>query len=139
MTACHPRAAITSDSVARPRRAVLPAYPQPVHAASVEGDVVVDFGIDSAGRVDSAQTRIVTSTHRLFSISVREAIDSSTWVPATRQGQAVPSVRRDTFSFILKDSIAMARDSVATCPKSTEHHRRICAGWVSTRKIERVS
>jgi hypothetical protein len=48
-------------------------------------------------------------------------------------------VRRDTFSFVLKDSIAMAKDSVATCPKSTEHHRRLCKWWVSTRKVERVS
>jgi TonB family protein len=110
-----------------------------VHAANVEGDVVVDIGIDSAGHVDSAHTRIVASTHRLFSISVREAIDSTRWVPATRQGHPIPSVRRDTFSFVLKDSIAMAKDSVATCPKSTEHHRRLCKWWVSTRKVERVS
>lgn len=117
----HRQASSTGDMFARPRSGLSPKYPDLLRSASVEGIVVLDLAIDGTGRVDASHTRMIRSDHDLFTMSVRRAIDTTAWLPARHIGQPVPSVRRDTFSFMLK------RDSAAACPKSTEHHKRICA------------
>jgi TonB family protein len=132
-TACaHPQP-VNGDTSARPRGLLAAKYPDAFHAANAEGDVVIDIAIDRAGRVDSARTKIRASSHRLLEMSVRAATDTIAWFPATSAGAPIPSVRRDTFSFVLRDSAAVAKDSAAVCPKSSEHHHQICAGAVSTR------
>jgi hypothetical protein len=128
---CHPLSA-TGNVVARPRSAPSPKYPDLLRSAGVEGDVIVDLTIDSIGRVDASHVKMIDSVHHLFAISVRRAIDTTAWLPARHLGRPIPSVQRDTFSFMLK------KDSVAACPKSTEHHKRICA-YNETRRIERIS
>jgi TonB family protein len=128
---CH-RLSATGNVVARPRATLSPKYPDLLRMASVEGIVVVDLAIDSTGRVDASHTRMIRSDHDLFAMSVRRAIDTTSWLPARSMGQTIPSVRRDTFSFVLK------KDSAAACPKSTEHHKRICT-YTETRERRSVS
>ena len=125
---CHRRLSATGNVVARPRSALSPKYPDLLRSASVEGIVVVDLAIDSIGRVDASHTRMIRSDHDLFAMSVRHAIDTTAWLPARHVGQPIPSVQRDTFSFMLK------KESAAACPKSTEHHKKICAYTESVRR-----
>ena len=84
--------------------------------------------IDSAGRVDASHLKIIKSTHDLFLVSVRQAIDTTAWLPARQMGHPISTVRRDTISFMLK------RDSVDACPKSSDHHQRVCTHHATVEK-----
>ncbi|HKW12555.1 MAG TPA: TonB family protein [Gemmatimonadaceae bacterium] len=128
-TGCFPPG---GDTVARPRQALSPKYPDLLRSANVEGEVVLDIAIDTAGRVDPSRLKVIRSDHQLFLKSVRQAIDTTAWLPARQMGRPIQSVRRDTISFLLKN------DSAAACPKSTDHHRRICILEVTVQRT-RVS
>jgi len=116
------------DTVARPRHALSPKYPDLLRSADVEGNVVIDVAIDSAGHVDLSRLKVIRSDHQLFLMSVRQAIDTTAWLPARQMGRPIQSIRRDTISFLLK------RDSAEACPKSTDHHRRICTFHVTVER-----
>jgi TonB family protein len=132
LAACWLPGRAPSTDIARARAAVVPTYPDLLRSAGVEGDVVVDVAIDSAGQIDHARTKTLFSAHDLFKMSVLRAIDTTAWQPARTRGVAIPSVRRDTFSFVLK------RDSTDACPQASEHRRRIC-GVSITRERRSVS
>ena len=55
-----------------------PEYPPMLRAASVEGEVVVRFVVDSLGRVEPASIVVVEATHASFADAVRR------WLPRTR-------------------------------------------------------
>lgn len=116
------------DAVARPRRALSPKYPDLLRSADVEGDVVIEMAIDSAGRVDTSRLKVIRSDHQLFLMSVRQAIDTTAWLPARQMGRPIQSIRRDTISFLLK------KDSAAACPKSNDHHQRVCTFHVTVER-----
>ena len=116
------------DTVARPQRVLAPKYPDVLRAADVEGDVVIDIAIDSAGRLDTSRLKVIRSDHQLFLMSVRRAIDTTAWLPARQMGRPIQLIWRDTISFRLKN------DSAAACPKSTEKHQRICTYHVAVER-----
>jgi TonB family protein len=57
--------------------------------ALFEGEVVLDFVIDTLGQVDSTSVRIVSSSHPLFDSAAREAILGSVYTPARVRGERV--------------------------------------------------
>jgi TonB family protein len=63
-------------------RTAFPRYPIELRNAGTEGNVVVTFVVDTAGRVDGRSARITASTHAGFSAAVCEA------VPHLRFGRA---------------------------------------------------
>jgi TonB family protein len=60
-----------------------PAYPRPLRAVSIEGDVLVRFVVDTLGRVEPGSVSIVQSTHDLFSAAVRDWITRTRYEPAS--------------------------------------------------------
>jgi TonB family protein len=91
------------DSVARTDAAHRPevAYPPSLRAAQIEGMVLVEFVVDTMGRVEPGHFGIVGSTDPLFSSAVHDALQSTVFTPAILQGRRVRQLVREPFEFRL--------------------------------------
>jgi TonB family protein len=76
-----------------------PIYPILLQGAQIEGEVPVQFVVDTAGRVEPASLKILASTHELFTIAVRERLRSLRFAPAARQGRPVRQLVVGAFEF----------------------------------------
>lgn len=79
----------------------VPDYPAALRASGVEGQVIAQFVVDRAGRASVASVRIISSTHDLFSESVKTAIPKMRFVPARIRGKPVQQTVRQLFVFKL--------------------------------------
>lgn len=75
------------------------AYPASLFAARVNGTVIAEFVVDTAGHVEDGSFCIVSSTDPLFSEAVREAVRGATYTPAIRRGTPVRQVVQQPFDF----------------------------------------
>ncbi|HJQ11805.1 MAG TPA: TonB family protein [Gemmatimonadaceae bacterium] len=95
----------TADDVDQPAR-LLNAdsleldYPPPLFASGVEGSVVVEFVVDSAGNIESETYNVVSFTHPLFVRSVTKALERASYLPAKKGGRAVRQLVHQPFSFV---------------------------------------
>ena len=64
-------------------------YPAVLRAAGVTGEVVVEYVVDQAGRVDTSAVRAVAFTHPEFVPPIREALAGVRFTPARRAGAPV--------------------------------------------------
>ena len=64
-------------------------YPEMLRQAGVEGQVVLDFVIDTTGHVEPASVRIISTAHSLFDSAARDVILGSVYTPARVQGAPV--------------------------------------------------
>ena len=64
-------------------------YPEILKEAGIEGAVVLDAVVDTAGRIERGSVRIVTSTNALFDAAARETIAGSLYRPGRWGGRAV--------------------------------------------------
>ena len=65
-----------------------PDYPPTLRGAGVTGDVVVQFIVDSTGRVERESIRVPHASHELFAEAARR------WLPGTRYAPAEVAGRR---------------------------------------------
>ena len=77
----------------------IPTYPPILKEAGIEGRVVVEFVVDTAGGVEAATVRVVESSHGGFERSVREALLGSRFVPSRVHGRVVRQLVRQGMSF----------------------------------------
>jgi TonB family protein len=75
------------DHPPRLRSSVSPVYPAELLRAGVEGEVVVDFVVDAAGKVHNAY--VVRSTQREFETATLEAVAQWEYDPGQWGGRAV--------------------------------------------------
>jgi TonB family protein len=75
-------------------------YPPSLRAAGVGGVVLMEFVVDTAGRVEGDRFGIVSSTHALFSEAVWQAVREVTFRPAMRGGRRVRQLVRLPFEFV---------------------------------------
>ena len=78
---------------------ISPHYPDSLKAAKVEGEVVVAFVVDTLGLADPKSLKILKSTHRLFSIAVRDALPQMSFIPAELKGRKVRQLVQQPFVF----------------------------------------
>lgn len=91
------------DQVAEPLpRTRAPDYPEALRANGVQGVVVAQFVVDSAGRVEPASLRIVSSGNALFSGAVERAVEQARFRPARLGGLPVRQLVQQSFSFVLR-------------------------------------
>lgn len=64
-----------------------PVYPYNMLQNKIRGSVTVEFVLDAKGKVHRA--RAIKSTHREFETSAIEAVQRSTWQPASKDGTPV--------------------------------------------------
>lgn len=78
-----------------------PAYPEALRRANVEGRVLVQFAVDTLGRVDMASVKILQSTHDLFAAAVKDALKDFRFRPAVVEGHKVAALAQMPFDFQL--------------------------------------
>lgn len=76
-------------------------YPESVRNSGLEGVVVMQFVVDTTGRILPETIRIIRSTDEAFSQAVREALASARFRPASHRGRKVRQLVRLPFHFCL--------------------------------------
>lgn len=107
--------AVEVDSVARVVESAVPAYPPALLARSVEGRTVVQFVVDTLGRVETGSFAVLETTHAEFAEAVRAALPEMRFTPATVSSHKVRQLVQQPFVFkILPPSQTAAKpDSVS--------------------------
>lgn len=77
----------------------VPVYPAELEKAHVEGRVVVEFVVDGTGRADMSSFKVLSSSHDLFTQSVKNVLPSMRFVPAEVGGRTVRQVVQMPFGF----------------------------------------
>jgi len=78
-----------------------PSYPDMLRSANVEGEVLVQFVVDTTGRVENGSVKILKSSHDLFTNAVRNALNSMRFYPAEIGGRKVKQLVQQPFNFTL--------------------------------------
>lgn len=76
-----------------------PRYPESLRQAAIDGTVLVRFTIDTTGRIDMSSVAVLSSTHELFSRSVRDALPGLRFRPAEIGGRRVRALAEMPFEF----------------------------------------
>jgi TonB family protein len=76
-----------------------PKYPESLRNEHVQGEVLMQFVVDSAGRAVAGTERVLRSTHAEFTKAVLEAIPTFRFNPARVNGHAVAQVVQMPFQF----------------------------------------
>jgi TonB family protein len=82
--------------------AAVPDYPARLHAAGIEGDVVVEAVVDTSGRVERGTVRIVRSSAPGFEPPALQVIAGARFRPARQWGRAVRVLVRLPVAFRLR-------------------------------------
>lgn len=78
-----------------------PAYPARLSGARVEGEVLVRFVVDTAGRVEARTIEIAQASHALFGESVKQWLGRTRYSPALVNGRAVRQLVQQRIAFTL--------------------------------------
>lgn len=81
-----------------------PAYPTALSAAMVEGGVLVQFVVDTTGRVEPQSIVVMRATHRLFGESVQRWLLRTRYLPAEVRGRPVRQLVQQEVGFALRPS-----------------------------------
>jgi protein TonB len=79
-----------------------PRYPESLRQAAIDGRVLVQFKVDTLGRIDPASVTILSSTHDLFSRAVRDALGGFRFRPAEVNGRRVVALAEMPFEFSIQ-------------------------------------
>ncbi|HXT18052.1 MAG TPA: energy transducer TonB [Gemmatimonadaceae bacterium] len=90
------------DLLMRIVSSAIPRYPERLRNAGVEGSVLVQFVVDTTGRIDMSSIKVIASTHDQFTAAVRDALSRFRFRPAEADGRHVPAVAQMPFEFRLK-------------------------------------
>jgi TonB family protein len=87
----------TADQVDQPARAdstvmLEPIYPDSLKAAHTSGTAIVEFVVDTEGRVETETISVVVASHPAFARAARDAAPSARFIPAVHQGRPVRQV-----------------------------------------------
>jgi protein TonB len=76
-------------------------YPDMLRSANVEGEVLVQFTVDTTGRVERGSIKILKSSHELFTNAVQSALPSARYYAAEIGGRKVRQLVQQPFNFTL--------------------------------------
>jgi protein TonB len=79
-----------------------PAYPDALRSALVEGNVLVQFVVDTTGRVEPRSIAIVRATHPGFAEAVRRWLPHTRYSPAEARGGRVRQLVQQVVGFTLQ-------------------------------------
>jgi TonB family protein len=63
--------------------------------------VLIQFTVDTLGRVDMQSLKVLNSTHSLFTDAVRQSLSAFRFKPAEVNGKRVPALAQMPFEFHL--------------------------------------
>jgi periplasmic protein TonB len=78
-----------------------PRYPEGLQHSGVEGEVVAQFVVDSAGRVDPGSITILRADDERFARAVRDALRAMRFAPAEAGGRKVAQLVQLPFQFTI--------------------------------------
>ncbi|MFL5576613.1 MAG: energy transducer TonB [Gemmatimonadaceae bacterium] len=78
-----------------------PEYPESLRLAQVEGDVQLQFLVDTTGAPDVRSARVLRSSNDLFTAAVRSVLPRLRFLPAESGGNKVAVIAEQTFSFVI--------------------------------------
>ena len=99
-----------------------PVYPDSLRKAGVTGSVVVQFVVDTTGRVDTSRVLVSRSSGEPFTAAVRAILPQLRYTPAENKGHKVRQIVDKRFVFppqqsqTARDSTPPARDSTPPSP-----------------------
>ncbi len=76
-------------------------YPDMLRSANVEGEVLVQFVVDTTGRADLREFKVLKSSHDLFTNAVKTALVQMRFYPAEIGGRKVKQLVQQPFNFTL--------------------------------------
>jgi protein TonB len=76
-----------------------PAYPSMLESAGVEGEVLVQFVIDTLGKADMSTFKVLKTSNDLFTQSIRSVLPRLRFYPAETGGRKVREMVQYPFSF----------------------------------------
>lgn len=79
-----------------------PRYPEMLTSAGIEGQVYVEFVIDTTGHAEMSTFKVLKSDHELFSQEVKSALPHMRFYPAEVGGRKVKELVQLPFAFSLK-------------------------------------
>jgi protein TonB len=79
-----------------------PRYPDILRSGGVEGEVLVQFVVDTSGRAEMKDFKILKSSHDLFSAAVRNVLPQMRFIPAEVGGRRVKQLVQQPFVFALQ-------------------------------------
>jgi TonB family protein len=94
--------AIDVDSIARVVESAAPAYPPTLLAKNVEGSAVVQFVVDTVGRVDTVSFAVIEATHAEFAEAVRAILPAMRFTPAIMSSRKVKQLVQQPFLFRIR-------------------------------------
>ncbi|HYD52466.1 MAG TPA: energy transducer TonB [Gemmatimonadaceae bacterium] len=94
------------STVQRDPFSAAPAYPPELLAKGVQGVAMVRYVVDTTGRADMRTFQVLSSTHELFSLAVREALPQMRFTPAKIGQHAVRQLVEQPFQFRIQPSVA---------------------------------
>src|SRR3954471_14194420 len=74
-----------------------PRYPDMLRSANVEGEVLVQFVVDTTGRVEMSQFKVLKTSHDLFTNAVKQALTGMRFYPAEIGGRKVKQLVQQPF------------------------------------------
>lgn len=80
----------------------MPRYPEMLRQAGIEGVVLLEFVIDTAGRVEQETIKILQSTNRAFEGPARDVVRRSVFRPGRVRGQAVRVLVQQQIGFSIQ-------------------------------------
>jgi len=78
-----------------------PRYPDMLRSANVEGEVLMQFVVDTTGRVEMGSLKVLKTSHDLFTNAVRQFLQSARYYPAEIGGRKVKQLVQQPFNFTL--------------------------------------
>lgn len=79
-----------------------PRYPETLRQAGIDGGVLVQFIVDTTGRVDMNSVKVLRSTHELFTLAVRSSLPQFRFKPAEVGGRRAVALAEMPFQFEVK-------------------------------------
>jgi periplasmic protein TonB len=78
-----------------------PRYPEMLHSAGIEGDVVAQFVVDTTGRADIETFKVIKTSHPQFADAVKEVLPRMRFYPAEVGGRKVKELVQQPFAFTI--------------------------------------
>jgi len=78
-----------------------PRYPDMLRSANVEGEVLAQFVVDTSGKADMREFKVLKSTHDMFTQAVKTALPNMKFYPAEVGGKKVRQLVQMPFQFNL--------------------------------------
>lgn len=105
-TTADPGGTFSSNQVEKQAAAIpgtpTPRYPEVLTSAGTEGQVFVEFVIDTTGRADMSTFKVLTADNEAFADAVRSALPRMRFFPAEAGSRKVKELVQLPFAFALK-------------------------------------